>query len=223
MEPKNFYLKSFLLTHNLNGMQVSELCSSIAHREGKRGEVVYSSGGEKQVLMVVSGNVKISEINTTGDEMIKELVGPGEIFGDIFPGYLSARYEYAEVISDRAMCYSISQDKVLDLMKSNYQFGQNYMAKLGEKFRQLEDRLVNMATKDVRTRLIYCFKDWAKKHGRIVGDKVVVRNCLTHDDIASMVSTSRQTVTVILNELKQSGKLNYNRREIEFSSMLFLA
>ena len=77
-----------------------------------------------------------------------------------------------------------------------------------------------MVTKDVKSRLLYCFKEWARKEGKQLGDKVVIKNSLTHNDLANMISTSRQTVTVILNELKESGVINYNRKEIEFSRVM---
>ena len=77
-----------------------------------------------------------------------------------------------------------------------------------------------MVTKDVKSRLIYCFKEWAKKEGKKLGDKVIVKNSLTHNDLANLISTSRQTVTNILNELKEAGAINYNRREIEFTQLM---
>jgi CRP/FNR family transcriptional regulator len=94
------------------------------------------------------------------------------------------------------------------------------MAKVSEKFKSLESRYVNMVTKDVKSRLIYCFKEWARKEGKKLGDMIVVKNSLTHNDLANLVSTSRQTVTVILNELKEAGDISYNRREIGFSPIM---
>jgi CRP/FNR family transcriptional regulator len=97
------------------------------------------------------------------------------------------------------------------------------MAKVSEKFKSLESRYVNMVTKDVKSRLLYCFREWAKKEGRRIGDKIIVKNSLTHSDLANLVSTSRQTVTVILNELKESGAITYNRKEISFDELMLVS
>lgn len=220
MEPKNFYLKTFNLATNLTEAQVAELCNNFQQKEAKKGQVIYAKGGDKKVFLLVSGKVKISEINSTGDEMIKELIVPGDLFGDVMLSYEGPTYEYAEVVSERAIYYAISQEQLSTMMRSNHFLTMNYMAKVSQKFKSLEDRYVNMITKDVKSRLIYCFKEWAKKEGRKLGDKVVVKNSLTHSDLANLISTSRQTVTVILNELKDAGEINYNRREIEFSPMM---
>ena len=220
MEPKNFYLKTFNLATDLTEAQVAELCNNFQHKEAKKGQVIYAKGGDKKVFLLVSGKVKISEINSTGDEMIKELIVPGDLFGDVMLSYDGPTYEYAEVVSERAIYFAIGQEQLATMMRSNHILTMNYMAKVSQKFKSLEDRYVNMITKDVKSRLIYCFKEWAKKEGKKLGDKVVVKNSLTHNDLANLISTSRQTVTVILNELKDAGKINYNRREIEFSSLM---
>ena len=220
MEPKNFYLKAFNIANNLNETQLSDLCNNLTQKEAKKNQIVYAKGGEKKVFLLISGKVKISEINSAGDEMIKELILPGDIFGDVMLCYEGPTYEYAEVISERAIYYAIGQDQLAMLMRSNHALTMNYMAKVSEKFKSLENRYVNMVTKDVRSRLLYCFKEWAKKEGKRLGDKVVVKNSLTHSDLANLISTSRQTVTVILNELKEAGAINYNRREIEFTQLM---
>jgi CRP/FNR family transcriptional regulator len=220
MEPKNFYLKAFNIANNLNETQLSDLCNNLTQKEAKKNQIVYAKGGEKKIFLLISGKVKISEINSAGDEMIKELILPGDIFGDVMLSYEGPTYEYAEVISERAIYYAIGQDQLAMLMRSNHVLTMNYMAKVSEKFKSLENRYVNMVTKDVRSRLLYCFKEWAKKEGKRLGDKVVVKNSLTHSDLANLISTSRQTVTVILNELKEAGAINYNRREIEFTQLM---
>jgi CRP/FNR family transcriptional regulator, cyclic AMP receptor protein len=220
MEPKNFYLKAFNIANNLNEAQLVELCNNITQKEAKKNQVIYAKGGDKKIFILVSGKVKISEINSAGDEMIKELILPGDIFGDVMLSYEGPTYEYAEVISERAFYYAIGQEQLAGLMRSNHALMMNYMAKVSEKFKSLESRYVNMVTKDVKSRLLYCFKEWAKKEGKRLGDKVVVKNSLTHSDLANLISTSRQTVTVILNELKEAGAISYNRREIEFTQLM---
>ncbi len=220
MEPKNFYLKTFNLATNLTEAQLTELCNNLTQKDAKKNQVVYAKGGEKRIFILISGKVKISEINEKGDEMIKELIVPGDIFGDVLLHYEGPNYEFAEVISERATYYAIGQEQLASMMRTNHMLTVNYMAKVSEKFKSLESRYINMVTKDVKSRLMYCFKEWARKEGKRFGNKIVLKNTLTHSDLANMISTSRQTVTVILNELKDAGEITYNRREIEFSDLM---
>ena len=140
------------------------------------------------------------------------------MFGDITPAD-QINYEYAEVISERASFLSIDYEMFQRMMKNNPSLAINYLNKVSEKFKRLENRYVNMVMKDVKNRLLYYFRELAQKEARKLGDKIIVKNYLTHNDIASLISTSRQTVTVILNELKEAGQINYNRREIEFYNL----
>lgn len=220
MEPKNFYLKTFNLATNLSEPQLQQLSGIVSQREAKKNQVVYSKGGDKKVFMLISGRVKISEINEAGDDMIKEIVLPGDLFGDLLLNQSGGNFEYAEIVSERAIYYCIEAHELNAQIQSNPALMANYMSKVGEKFRNMESRYLNMITKDVKSRLMYCFKEWARKEGRKLGDKVVIKNSLTHSDLANLISTSRQTVTVILNELKEAGAISYNRREIEFSQMM---
>jgi CRP/FNR family transcriptional regulator, cyclic AMP receptor protein len=142
------------------------------------------------------------------------------MFGDILISYEAQAYEYAEVVSERASFLFIHQDVLAHLMQRNYSLTMNYMGKVTDKFKSLEIRYMNMVSKDVKSRLMYCFKEWARKEGKRFGNKVVVKNNLTHSDLANFISTSRQTVTIILNELKESGEIRYNRKEIEFSELM---
>ena len=220
MEPKNFYLKTFNIATGLNEAQIKELCDNIIHKEAKKGQVVYAKGADKKVFLMVSGKIKISEINEKGDEMIKELLMPGDLFGDVMLNYNGPNYEYAEVASERAIYYMIDQRQLATMMQSNHLLMMNYMAKVSEKFKSLECRYINMINKDVKARLIYCFKEWARKEGKKLGNVVVVKNSLTHNDLANLVSTSRQTVTEILNSWKETGDISYDRKEMRFSELM---
>src|SRR5258706_2081961 len=173
MEPKNFYLKTFKMAANLSDSQLQQLCDIITPKEAKRNQVVYDKGGHQKVFMLISGKVKISEINEAGEEMIKEIATPGDLFGDLLLNQTGGNYEYAEIVSERAIYYSIEAHELNALIQNNPPAMVNYMSKVGEQFRAIESHYLNMVTKDVKSRLIYCFKQWARKEGKKLGDKVV--------------------------------------------------
>ncbi len=57
-------------------------------------------------------------------------------------------------------------------------------------------------------------KDLAEEHGRPVGDEIVIELKLTHQDLANLSATTRQTVTTIMNQLEKEGLLDYDRKRI---------
>ena len=63
----------------------------------------------------------------------------------------------------------------------------------------------------------------AIEKGKKVGFETMFRNYLTHRDIGSLTGTSRQTVTMVLNELKDKNIINFDRRRFLIRAMEKLA
>jgi len=54
----------------------------------------------------------------------------------------------------------------------------------------------------------------AQKQGQAIGYEILIKNFLTHNEIASLIGTSRQTVTIVLNELKKTNQIHVDRRKM---------
>ena len=62
----------------------------------------------------------------------------------------------------------------------------------------------------------------AKKKGQRIGYEMLVRKFLTHQEIANLTATSRQTVTTVLNELRTKNILTFNRQRLLIRDMELL-
>src|SRR5258708_5960779 len=82
----------------------------------------------------------------------------------------------------------------------------------------VENRHADLVFLDTKDRLIRFIKNWARSDGNRIGDKIILNNYLTHSDIAGFIATSRQSVNMLLNELRSSGLLCYNRKHIELNN-----
>ena len=82
-----------------------------------------------------------------------------------------------------------------------------------------EERLESLIFKDARARIIDFLKDSANKRGRRVGYEMLLKHCLTQQDIANITGTSRQTVTSVLNDLRKENLIYFNRRTILIRDM----
>ena len=87
----------------------------------------------------------------------------------------------------------------------------------------MEKRLESLVFKDSRTRIIEFLKGLADKKGQRVGYEMLVRKFLTHQEIANLTATSRQTVTTVLNELRNRKIITFNRRRLLIRDMEQLA
>ena len=87
---------------------------------------------------------------------------------------------------------------------------------MGEKLRRAEFRLVNMLNKDVRSRLLAFFYNLAIRDGYDgMAASFSMENFLTHDDIAKLIGSARQTVTTFISQLEEEGLLKISRKKIE--------
>jgi CRP-like cAMP-binding protein len=66
-------------------------------------------------------------------------------------------------------------------------------------------------------------RDEANEKGKKIGFEMMIPSHLTHKDIAALTGTSRQTVTTILNELREKNIINFDRRKILIRDMELLA
>ena len=86
-----------------------------------------------------------------------------------------------------------------------------------------ENRLEGLIFKDARTRIVDFIKEYAETRGRQVGYERLFKHSLTQQDIANLTGTSRQTVTSVLNELRKSNLIYFNRNSILIRDMAKLA
>ena len=77
-----------------------------------------------------------------------------------------------------------------------------------------EKRLESMVFKNSRTRIVEFLHSLGKEQGQRVGYETLVRNFFTHQEIADLTGTSRQTVTTTLNELRNQNIITFNRRRL---------
>ncbi len=79
---------------------------------------------------------------------------------------------------------------------------------------KLERKIELLVFKDAHTRIVEFLKDAASWKGKKVGFETMIQTQLTHKDIAALTGTSRQTVTTVLNELKEKNLINFDRKKI---------
>jgi CRP/FNR family transcriptional regulator len=217
-EIKYLYLKQHSLTAGLTDAQILEMTNSVKVKNVKKGESIYMEDGfESRIYLLVKGKVKISEVDDRGDELIKEILTATEMFGDLSLDSSISDDEFAEAFTENTVICSFRSAEFKQLMQTNVVLAMNFVQQVSIKLRRLESRHSNLVFKDAKSRLISFFRDWANREGSREGDKIKLSNYLTHNDIAGIISTSRQSVTTLLNELKVGGVLFYDRKHIEFS------
>ncbi len=210
LQTKYLYLKSHPFFKGAEEITLAQIAPSLKVQTIYRGETIdYGYGGNSRIFFIVKGKVKIAESNDMGD-----------IFGDLGLFGNPSEEEYAEALTANTVVCCLPVIEFKKFIESNTQIAINYANDVNNKLRRLEDRHADLVFRDTKERLIRFIKNWAEIDGCKVGDKIVLANYLTHSDIAGFISTSRQSVNVLLNELRDSGIICYDRKRIELNSSI---
>lgn len=171
------------------------------------------------ICLLASGAVKIGIFSPDGREIIKSIQHPFTIFGELGLTGEQQRAEFASSMNQDVTYFRVKVRDFKDLMQENFQLAQSVMLYLGERLRKAERQWESLILKDVRTRIVEFLKESAGERGRQVGYETLVKHGLTQQDIANLVGASRQTVTAILNELRKSNLIHFNRNSILIRDM----
>ncbi|MCL3780345.1 Crp/Fnr family transcriptional regulator [Prolixibacteraceae bacterium JC049] len=192
------------------------------HFDGyKKGDFIYfPEEPSKSIYMVSKGKVKILSYNKDGEEVVKAILGKGEIFGEKAVLGEQKREDYAQACTSTTELCPMQLPDMYELMRQNERFGLSIYKLIGFRIKKMERRLEALLFKDVKTRLIDFIKELAEENGIKNNDQFIINHFYTQKDFADLIGTKRETVTRLFNELRQEGLLDYSRKEIRVSSSI---
>jgi CRP-like cAMP-binding protein len=180
----------------------------------KGGYVYYPNEPSRVVFFLIAGRVKVGAYSKDGKEVIKTIVHPGEMFGELGLVGEDIRKDFAIAMDDEVQFCTLGVDEAIGMMRSNPDLGLKVSARIGERLIKLERRFESLVFKDARTRIVDFVRNMAEERGVKYADEIQLNHSLTHQDIANLTATSRQTVTSILNELKEDEIIKFDRQTI---------
>ena len=171
-----------------------------------------------KVYFLLRGGIKVS-VHTEKKDIIKYVVRPGNLFGESCLTGETRRRDFAHAMDEGAEVLEMEAHAVLTAMKLNFAFSQCFLHCLGERLRSTETQLESVVLKDSKSRIIDFLRQMGLDQGKKVGLETLVKHNMTHQDIADLTGTSRQMVTAVLNQLKRSNVLYFNRKKILFRDL----
>jgi len=210
------YLTEHALISSLTDTEMKDLESNSKVKTLKKGEFISLTNNNRNTYLILSGRMKIYEMDDEGNSLIKELLKDGDFFGGYHDGNSNLQLECVEAMSCNVVVTAVNSSVIEEILKKNPVFSSGYNQVIWKRYKQIEQRYRNLAfLKDTKSRLISLLAEWAKGDGERKGNKIVLETELTHKDIASMICSTRVTITTILNQLRHTGEINYSRGRIE--------
>ena len=166
------------------------------------------------IFFLAKGTLKIGTHSDDGKEVIKAIVQPLALFGELGIIGETKRQDFAQALREEVHLYVLKVEDLKRLMRTNFQLCDRVMTLFGNRLIRAETKLESLIFKDARTRIVDFIKDAMNISGRKIGFEMLLKHSLTHQDIANITCTSRQTVTLVLNELRKSDQIYFNRGKI---------
>jgi CRP-like cAMP-binding protein len=191
---------------------VRELLSVARRRTFRKGEVVFHRDDLAESLhFVVRGRFAVRVSTPVGDNVLLEVVRPGEAFGEL--ALIAADERRSATVSalEDGETRSVFRDDFARLQRSHPGVKDVLLRLLAEQLRRASDRIVEAHYVDAETRVRRRVCELAGSYGEGGGAAVVP---LTQEDLAAMAGTSRATVNRVLREDERRGSVRLERGRV---------
>jgi len=223
MSERLWYLKRCDLFQRLSPEQLTALETRCRMRQFPRGTPIYlPADSADSIMLLAQGRVKIGSYTEDGKQTILAFIEPGELFGELSLLGTEEREEYAEAV-EKSTIILISNKVIQGLLAENPAISLGVTKLFGLRRQRIERRLKYLLFRSNRERLVHLLLELAEKYGLPNGNGVELRIKLSHQDLASIIGSTRETVTVVLGELQAEGLLELGRRKIRLIDIARLA
>ena len=184
-----------------------------------KGSVLFVEGEQPRgIFIVCSGRVKLTTSSTEGKTLIVKLAEAGEVLG-ASATILGTAYEVSAETIEPSQVNFVKREDFLKFLNANAEACMHTAQQLSEKYHaaQRDIRTLGLAqtTSEKLARLLL---DWCERGGEESPKGIRLTVLLTHEEIAQMIGTTRETVTRLLGDFKRRKVI-----DIKGSTVLILS
>jgi CRP-like cAMP-binding protein len=174
------------------------------------GRVFYAPEETGEVLFLLKkGRVQLYRLSPEGKKLVVTELGPGSIFGEMSLVGQGMHNTFAEALDPCTLCV-MSRIDVERLLLRKPRVALRFMEAMAARLQEAEGKLEELAFKSIPARLagLLLKLSHQNSNGRVVTG-------YTHQALAEILGTYRETTTQILNEFKQRGWIEIGRKRID--------
>jgi CRP-like cAMP-binding protein len=201
------FFRKFTLFAELDDRELASIAAVAKSRRYGKDDVVFHADESGDIFCLIKeGQVKVTMISPEGKEIILSLLGPGDFFGEM--ALLDNEPRSATIIATEPLeIVTIWRSDFLHILSENFPITQKVLAELSRRLRNASNRIESLATMDVYGRLARFFLDAARDRGKVLDNGYVAVTRPTHQSIANMIGTSRETVSRLIHDLMKQNLL----------------
>jgi len=207
---------------DLDDQEMAAIAAAAPMRQFAPGELLYSPPQPMETLFILKqGRVRIFRVSRDGRALTTAIITPGTIFGEMLLLGQQMHDNFAEALDKVTVCV-MSRSDVQRFLLSDSRIAARISEILGNRVSQLERRLSDTVFKSVPQRIATTLCLLAgQEPRRLLGRGIQIH--LTHEQVAALAGTSRETTTKILNEYADQGLVHLGRGRITIADLPRLA
>lgn len=212
-------LKEVKLFSNLSGEELEEIARVAKKKSYKKDELILRETEFGNALYLIGkGGVKVSIYSEEGEETILTFLKEGDFFGEMALFLDSLRCANVVAIKDTEV-YLFQREEFYKILEKNFKITRKIIEILCKRLKQANFFIEGLAHLDVSGRLIRFFQEVARDMGKGEGEWISIPR-FTQQDLASKVASTRETVSRLLANLRESELLEIKKDKILLNKKL---
>ena len=176
--------------------------------------ILLENEGGDTLFIIISGKVKVTTFSESGKEVIFSILNEGDFFGDM--SLMDGKPRSATVISiEDSELRLLRRNDFIKLVEEHPGISLKLLEELTTRLRKADERIESLAILDVTGRVAGILLQLADERGEKTDNGVVIKSRPTHQELANMVGTTRETVTRVLKQLENKKYINMSGKDLQ--------
>ena len=169
-----------------------------------KGSVLFVEGEDPRGLFILCrGRVKLTTSSTEGKTLIVKIAEPGEVLG-VSATMLNLPYEVSAETLEPAQVNFIRRDNFMTFLQAYPEACMHTAQQLSEKYHAAQREIRSLGlSQNTGEKLARLLLNWCDRSGENTPKGLRLTVLLTHEEIAQMIGTTRETVTRLLSDMKR--------------------
>ncbi|OCC14868.1 Carbon monoxide-responsive transcriptional activator CooA [Dissulfuribacter thermophilus] len=183
-----------------------QICQNFSEINYSKGQLIYDLDHNEDLIFIVKkGKIRIY-LALEDKEFSLAILEPGDI-------YSTHTRAYVEAVEDVTLL-TMPTEKFHLYIATHSALSRTIISVLGELLKQSFSIIENLVFNDISGRLINFFLQEARESGQVTDEGIILNLDLTMEQLATIVSASRQTVSTIVNSMQRANILQKQRRGV---------
>lgn len=194
---------------------LARLAAAAVALDVRRRRFVYRAGDTPDALYLIArGRVKLCYLEAqTLREAVIDILPAGALFGE-FALYGSGARQMCAVAYEQARLLRLPVEEFRLAMGESRELYDYTFRLVGQRLSRTERRVADFALDPIPARLEKLLVELSERYGRREAEGVLIDLTLPHREIASIVGSTRESVTVRLNDMRRAGMIEFVDRKI---------